>query len=73
MSRQLEALETQHSPFTTTPTSRAPTHFVRPSLVAEIKFGEWTQDGLLRQPVFLGLRDDKRPRDVTREREAIKV
>lgn len=41
--------------------------WVRPSLVAQIRFAEWTDDGLLRQPVFLGLRDDKAPREVVRE------
>jgi bifunctional non-homologous end joining protein LigD len=41
--------------------------WLRPSLVAQIKFAEWTEDGLLRQPVFLGLRRDKRPGDVHRE------
>jgi ATP-dependent DNA ligase len=36
--------------------------------VAQIAFGEWTRDGRLRQPRYLGLRQDKRPRDVVRER-----
>jgi DNA ligase D-like protein (predicted ligase) len=43
-------------------------HWARPELVAQIAFGEWTQDGKLRQPRYLGLRDDKRPEDVVRER-----
>ena len=38
--------------------------FLAPRLIAQIAFEEWTADGKLRQPVFLGLRDDKRPRDV---------
>ena len=37
-------------------------------LVAQIGFSEWTSDGQLRHPRFLGLRDDKRPREVVRER-----
>jgi len=41
--------------------------WVRPELVAEVKFAEWTRDGVMRQPVFLGLRDDVHPRDVRRE------
>jgi bifunctional non-homologous end joining protein LigD len=41
--------------------------WIEPTLVAQIKFAEWTDDGLLRQPVFLGLRRDKRARDVHRE------
>jgi bifunctional non-homologous end joining protein LigD len=41
--------------------------WLKPELVAQIKFAEWTDDGLLRQPVFLGLRKDKAARDVRRE------
>ena len=41
--------------------------WVEPVLVAQIKFTEWTLDDQLRQPVFLGLRTDKRPNEVTRE------
>ncbi len=44
--------------------------WVEPTLVAQIKFAEWTLEGLLRQPVFLGLRADKRARDVVREATA---
>jgi len=44
--------------------------WLRPDLVAQIRFGEWTNDGLLRQPVFLGLRKDKPGRDVRRESPA---
>jgi len=39
--------------------------YVAPRLVAQIAYGEWTDDRKLRQPVFLGLRDDKRPQEVT--------
>ncbi len=42
--------------------------WVEPALVAEVAFGEWTADGRLRHPSFQGLRLDKRPRDVVRER-----
>ena len=48
--------------------SPAGTHWTRPELVAQIGFAEWTNDGRLRQPRFLGLRDDKRPAEVVRER-----
>lgn len=41
--------------------------WVRPELVAQVRFTEWTDDGLLRHPVFLGLRTDKAAKDVVRE------
>ncbi len=44
--------------------------WVRPELVAQIAYQEWTNDGKLRQPAFLGLRTDKKPKEVTwQERE----
>ena len=42
--------------------------WVEPALVAEIEFAEWTRDGRLRAPVYLGLRDDKPAADVVAER-----
>jgi bifunctional non-homologous end joining protein LigD len=41
--------------------------WVNPTFVGQVKFAEWTRDGKLRQPVFLGLRQDKNPREVIRE------
>ncbi len=45
-------------------------HWVSPALVVQIGFAEWTPDGLLRHPRFKGVRRDKAPRDVVRERAA---
>jgi bifunctional non-homologous end joining protein LigD len=42
-------------------------HWLEPQIVCEVKFSEWTRDGRLRQPVFLGLREDKDAREVSRE------
>lgn len=42
-------------------------HWVRPELVAEVTFGHWTEDGILRHSTYLGLRNDKDPTDVVRE------
>jgi DNA ligase D-like protein (predicted ligase) len=66
---RLGALETAKSPFGD-PVKPLPkgTHWVKPKLVAQVAFAEWTGAGRLRQPRFLGLREDKRPRDVVRER-----
>ena len=43
-------------------------HWLKPQLVCQIKFAEWTKDARLRQPVYLGLREDKKARKVVRER-----
>jgi bifunctional non-homologous end joining protein LigD len=48
--------------------SKTGVHWVRPELVAQVGFGEWTPDGKLRHPRYLGLRDDKPPEQVVRER-----
>ena len=63
----LKPIEVKKSPFQTPPPSNETPHWVRPKLVAEVKFTEWTADGSLRHPVYLGLRDDKAARDVARE------
>jgi DNA ligase D-like protein (predicted ligase) len=65
---RLRSLATSGSPFVDASPIPRGTHWTRPELVAQIGFAEWTKDGRLRQPRFLGLRDDKRPADVTRER-----
>lgn len=64
-SRLLE-LETEDPPFDERVRERT-AHWVEPQLVCEVGFGEWTQDGKLRHPRFLGLRDDKDPRRIVRE------
>jgi len=45
-------------------------HWLKPELVGQLKFTEWTRDDRLRHPVFLGLREDKSAREVVRERKA---
>ena len=65
--RKLVRLKTAKSPFPGKVKNERVTTWVRPSLVAEVKFAEWTSKGELRQPVYLGLRSDKYARDVVRE------
>jgi bifunctional non-homologous end joining protein LigD len=64
---QLRKLEQDESPFAPFKPIPPGTHWVRPELVAQVAFSEWTRDGRLRQPRFLGLRKDKPARDVVRE------
>jgi bifunctional non-homologous end joining protein LigD len=66
---KLVKLKIAKSPFPGKVKDERMTTWVRPSLVAEVKFAEWTSKGELRQPVYLGLRADKRAKDVVRERE----
>jgi bifunctional non-homologous end joining protein LigD len=66
--RKLASLEQDRPPFSVGRLPRAEVHWVRPELVVQIGFSEWTGDGQLRHPRFLGLRHDKRPRQVVRER-----
>jgi bifunctional non-homologous end joining protein LigD len=65
----MKPLIVKQPPFSGTPPrgNEKPT-WVKPVLVAEVKFAEWTRDGVMRQPVFMGLRDDVDPREVRRER-----
>jgi len=66
---RLLKLKEPKSPFPAKVKDEGVTTWVKPSLVAEVKFTEWTTKGEMRHPVYLGLRTDKRAEDVTRERE----
>jgi bifunctional non-homologous end joining protein LigD len=68
ISAKLAPLIKDQPPFAREPRTNMPVTWVAPRLVCEIKFREWTSEGLMRQPVFLGLRDDKPARRVVRER-----
>ncbi|MDQ2912432.1 MAG: non-homologous end-joining DNA ligase [Chloroflexota bacterium] len=64
LAAKLERLRTEKSPFDAAPRMRDAT-WVRPKLVAQLAYAEWTADGKLRQPAFLGLRTDKSARECT--------
>jgi bifunctional non-homologous end joining protein LigD len=66
LKNRLSTLRIDDCPFSEIPALNAPTTWVRPELVAEIKFSEWTIDGRLRIPVFIRLREDKTPDEVTK-------
>src|SRR5262249_54559502 len=63
----LKPLEIKECPFRSFPKTNERPHWVRPELVAQVRFTEWTADNKLRHPVYLGLRDDKKPADVRKE------
>jgi bifunctional non-homologous end joining protein LigD len=64
---KLSALDTEKMPLATKPKG-VKAHWVKPRLVAEVSFGEWTGDGRIRHPVFHGLRSDKDPDAITQEK-----
>jgi bifunctional non-homologous end joining protein LigD len=65
---RLEPLAQKGCPFKKRPVTNAPVRWVRPELVCEVTFQEWTAESLMRHPVFVGMRDDKRPLSVRREK-----
>ena len=64
---RLRKIERKTTPFSGDVEAHGPVHWVRPELVVEVRFSEWTRDGYLRQPAFLGLRPDKAAGDVVAE------
>ena len=68
LTKLLAALERKTSAFDVPPpTTNETPHWVKPQLVAQVRFTEWTDEGRLRHPAYLGLRDDIRASDVRRE------
>src|SRR2546426_12475870 len=65
--KKLGPLDRATPPFASgTPAGRGH-HWVEPRLVCEVRFTEWTRDGGIRHPAFLGLREDRRPEECVRE------
>lgn len=64
---QLEPLIQQKSPFVVKPKPNAPVTWVKPVLVCEVSFSEWTSDNMMRHPIFQGLRMDKPPKKISKE------
>jgi bifunctional non-homologous end joining protein LigD len=67
LTRMLTARTRDRTPFDVGAPKRRGARFCEPELVCEVKFTEWTHEGTLRQPVYLGRREDKDPREVVRE------
>ena len=67
LEKKLSALERPSPPSIGDGLPKSKVHWVQPKLVAQIAFTEWTSAGKLRHPRYLGLRIDKKPKDVVRE------
>jgi len=65
---KVKPLITGKCPFKKKPKTNMPATWVKPKLVCEIKFQEWTQDHIMRVPIFMGLRTDKKPTEVKKEK-----
>ena len=65
---KLEPLIQKECPFKVKPETNAPVTWVKPELVCEVSLAGWTEDDVMRQPVYLRLRDDKAAREVVREK-----
>lgn len=59
--RRLERLTTEHCPFSRDPPESGAVHWVRPEVACRAAYSEWTDDGLMRAPVFVGLVDEEPP------------
>lgn len=70
--KKLQSLKTKVCPFSPVPKTNERPFWVKPQLVVEVKFTEWTTDGKLRHPTYLGVRDDVKPASVTKEPDAIR-
>jgi len=70
LEQRLRPLQRDGSPFTRGRGLPRTAQFVEPELVGEFEFSEWTREGQLRQPSFKGLRSDKQPTEVVREKPA---
>lgn len=64
---KLKKIIVKQSPFANKFKANATPTFVKPILVCEVSFAEWTSDNSIRQPIFMGLRLDKKPKDIQRE------
>ncbi len=68
--KKLDPLITKNSPFKKIPKTNMPVTWVKPELVCEVNFSEWTDDNSMRHPIFMGIREDKNAREVTKEMAA---
>lgn len=68
LKERLENIEIKDSPFSEKVKPNAPVHWVKPEAICEVRFSEWTADGHMRQPIFIGMRSDKSPLSIVEEK-----
>jgi bifunctional non-homologous end joining protein LigD len=66
LNNKLDSIRTNKSPFSEVPKLNDPTTWIKPEIVVEVKFNEWTKQGRLRAPVFVRIREDKKAKEVHR-------
>lgn len=66
---KMAKLKTKECPFINKPKPNAPVIWIKPKLICEVAFQEWTEEGIMRQPSFQGLREDKKTKEVIHEAE----
>ncbi len=64
---RMKPYEQKKCPFAKKPKTNMPAVWLKPELLCEVEFSEWTVEGIMRHPVFVGLREDKKPQNVSRE------
>lgn len=65
--KQLQPLITKKCPFAKSPPTNSPVTWVKPKLICEVSFSEWTKGDQMRQPIFVGMRSDKNPKEIKKE------
>jgi bifunctional non-homologous end joining protein LigD len=65
---KFESLRTDKCPFNVVPKTNMPVTWLKPKLVCEVKFSEWTDEKILRHPIFAGLREEKNAKDEKNEK-----
>ncbi len=65
--KELEKRIVEECPFKTKPKTTQPATWIKPELICEVKFQEWTREGSMRHPIFQGIREDKKAKEVGRE------
>jgi len=70
MHQKMKKIETTKNPYTEKDIKEKNVHWLKPELVGQFQFTEWTKNNRLRHPSFLGLRDDKKAKEVTKEKPA---